>query len=83
MIEDAELLCETMLKLLCKHFPVYELAVYCAGDGLSGIKFAEKIQPDLIILDIVLPLLSGIEVYEKLILTTKSALVIWVIIVGV
>ena len=66
IIEDTELLCEIMQKLLYKHFPENALSVYCAGDGVSGIKFAEKILPDLIILDIVLPLLSGIEVYEKL-----------------
>jgi CheY-like chemotaxis protein len=66
IIEDTKLLCEIIQKLLCKRFPVNKLAVYCAGDGLSGIKIAEKIQPDLIVLDVVLPLLSGIEVYEKL-----------------
>jgi CheY-like chemotaxis protein len=66
IIEDTKLLCEIMQKLLYEHFPENALSVYCAGDGVSGIKFAEKIIPDLIILDIVLPLLTGIEVYEKL-----------------
>ena len=51
---------------LSKFFPEDELRVYHVEDGLSGIKHAEKIQPDLIILDVLLPVLSGVKVYEKL-----------------
>ena len=36
--------------------------VQTAGDGLSGLQAAQSWQPDLLILDLMLPALSGIEV---------------------
>jgi len=55
-----------MLACLEKFFPKNELSVYYAENGLTGIKQAEKIQPDLIVLDVGLPDVTGIEVHEKL-----------------
>ena len=37
-------------------------AVKTAGDGKEGIRFAREFSPDLIVLDIMLPLLDGFEV---------------------
>ena len=38
------------------------LEVICeAGDGLEGIRHAEELQPDVIILDVSMPTLGGIE----------------------
>jgi DNA-binding NarL/FixJ family response regulator len=39
--------------------------IECASDGLEGIQRAEELQPDLILLDIRLPKLNGIEVARK------------------
>jgi DNA-binding NarL/FixJ family response regulator len=37
-----------------------------AADGASGVDLARQLQPDLVLLDVVLPDLSGFDVAEKL-----------------
>ena len=37
-----------------------------AADGASGIELARKVRPDVVLLDVVLPDLSGFEVAEEL-----------------
>jgi len=43
-----------------------EYDVYVEKDGLSGIERAKELSPDLILLDIVMPAMSGFEVMSKL-----------------
>ena len=44
-----------------------ELQVICeVGDGLEGVKKAQELQPDLVLLDIGLPKLNGIEVARRI-----------------
>ncbi len=40
--------------------------VATAGDGAKGLEVAEKFQPDLILLDLRMPIMSGGEMLEKL-----------------
>ncbi|MDF1852067.1 MAG: response regulator transcription factor [Verrucomicrobiales bacterium] len=37
-----------------------------AGDGLEGLHFAKKKRPDLIILDLMLPEMDGLTVYQRI-----------------
>ena len=39
--------------------------VYCAYDGNEAIKLVEELQPDLILLDIMLPQQDGMEVCRE------------------
>jgi two-component system response regulator VicR len=39
--------------------------VYCAYDGIEALKMVEDVQPDLILLDIMLPLRDGMEVCRE------------------
>lgn len=40
--------------------------VYTANNGIEGVKIAKKIQPHLILLDIMMPEMDGIEACEKI-----------------
>lgn len=62
VVEDSEDLAFGLRKNL--EFEGYEVLV--AGDGKTGLELATQKQPDLIILDLTLPELDGLEVLEHL-----------------
>jgi len=66
IIEDLELVQKIIQRCLRQCFPEGQLDVYHAEDGLGGIKYARKALPDLIVLDLALPVLTGDKVYEEL-----------------
>ena len=43
-----------------------ELQVHFAHDGVSGLKLIRAIQPDLILLDVMLPEMNGWEIYDAI-----------------
>lgn len=49
-----------------------------ASDGLEGVQKAEELQPDLIILDIGLPTLNGIEAVRRIREVAHSAKILFV-----
>lgn len=68
IIEDDESVCEFLKTYLMSAFAVNELMIFYATDGMSGIKIAREIQPDLIIIDMVLDLeMDGKAAYKELI----------------
>jgi len=40
--------------------------VYIAGDGVSGLALIEKVRPELVLLDLMLPEMDGADLLEKL-----------------
>ncbi len=63
IIDDEEFFCFYIKKILIKSG---EFEVSIATDGFHGIDLARTEHPDLIILDLMMPGLSGEEVAEKL-----------------
>jgi len=68
LIEDYEATVEMLTSIL--ELNGYEVEV--AGDGPSGLKKAVSARPALILLDIMLPQMSGIEVCQKLKIDPKT-----------
>ncbi|MGE5499057.1 MAG: response regulator, partial [Syntrophothermus sp.] len=46
--------------------------VFTAGDGLSGLNMARNLSPDLIISDIMMPQMDGIEMFNELLKTPAT-----------
>jgi signal transduction histidine kinase/ActR/RegA family two-component response regulator len=63
-IEDNEINTQLVQKILKKKRPEVEL--FCADHAKIGIELAVKIQPDLILMDIQLPGMDGIQAFKKL-----------------
>jgi two-component system alkaline phosphatase synthesis response regulator PhoP len=57
---------ESIRTLLQQNFEFEGYAVHAAADGKQGYDQAIKQQPDLIILDLMLPVMSGMDVCQKL-----------------
>lgn len=62
----------TLLRGLKDNFIAKGYEVHSAMDGESGLNLAKKIEPDLILLDIMLPKLNGYAVCEELRLAGSS-----------
>ena len=62
LIEDEEI----MINLLEKKLTQEGYEVWVARDGAEGIKSMKEIKPDLILLDIVMPKMGGLEVMEEM-----------------
>lgn len=52
--------------IIKKAFKSYACEIHEAGNGVEGLAMAEKIVPDLILLDITMPVMDGIEMLTKL-----------------
>ena len=64
IIEDEKPLCQVYSAALCQADPCLEVVL--AYNGEEGIKAALRERPHLVILDLALPGISGIEVAQKL-----------------
>lgn len=61
VVEDEE----ALRHMIADHLRSEGYGIYCAGDGEEALSLWREHQPDLIILDVMLPLLSGWEVLKK------------------
>jgi len=63
LIDDEKDFCE----LLQTHLEADgDLSLYPALDGKEGIRLANKLKPDLILLDVIMPEMDGFEVLKRL-----------------
>ncbi len=63
IIDDEEVFCETLKKALNR---LGNYKVDMAFNGKDGLERAKKTMPDLILLDIMMPGLNGLQVLERL-----------------
>jgi signal transduction histidine kinase len=56
----------TNIDLLLNYFESYDLIVESAKDGKSGIQEASRLQPNLILLDVMMPGINGFETCRRL-----------------
>ncbi|MEW6258644.1 MAG: response regulator [Thermodesulfobacteriota bacterium] len=57
---------KTIRKIVAKAFAPYDCQVIEAENGIEGLAIAGKDKPDLIILDITMPVMNGTEMLQKL-----------------
>lgn len=62
LADDHRLLCEALTKLLETHCEV----VGTVGDGRALLTMARNLQPDIVVLDIAMPLLNGLDAARQL-----------------
>ena len=62
IIEDEEIMLDLLQRKLSNNG--YEISV--ARNGEDGVKMIKEIKPDLILLDIIMPKMSGMEVLEEM-----------------
>jgi len=57
---------KTIRMIVKKAFKAFDCEVFEAENGLEGLTLAGKVLPDLIVLDITMPVMTGVEMLEKL-----------------
>ena len=57
---------KTIRMIVKKAFRTYDCVLFEAENGVEGLAAANKQRPDLIVLDITMPVMNGIEMLEKL-----------------
>lgn len=56
----------TALLVLQRHLEVLGYAVLAAGDGAQGVNIAREHLPDLILMDVAMPVMTGIDALAQL-----------------
>jgi len=65
LVVDDEQLAREELAFLLKDFPEVEI-LQSAANGLEAVKLIERLEPDLVFLDVQMPGLDGFAVLKKL-----------------
>lgn len=72
--DDHQAMLDTLVRLLSREFEV----VATVADGVSAVREAEQLEPDLLILDIAMPGLNGIAAAARLKSRGSTAKVVFV-----
>ncbi len=70
LVEDHDMTRKGLLKLLTKYDDLEIVGE--AGDGVEAIALAERLMPDVIIMDVNMPKLNGIEATRQIIRTSPE-----------
>lgn len=66
---------QTNVELICMHLKPFQYNIVKAYDGEQALEAVEKEHPDLILLDLMMPKLSGYEVCQRLKSDPRTALI--------
>lgn len=66
IVDDSRLIRQTIFDLLKRHFNDQAIQIEMADDGDVALALYERMKPDIMLLDIMMPRMSGIEVLEAL-----------------
>ncbi len=61
IVDDDEKLCS----LLCSYFKQEQCIVYCANNGMEAIQLLKRHEPQIMVLDIMMPGIDGFEVCRR------------------
>ena len=64
IVDDSKPLCETLAKLITETEDLSLCGI--AHDGLEALDFIEETKPDVMVLDVVMPRMDGLELLERL-----------------
>lgn len=59
IVEDDKVICEMLAKVIQRKYR--EITIYCAGNGQIGVDLFKEHRPDIVITDINMPVMDGIE----------------------
>lgn len=59
IVEDDQVIGEMLVKVIQRKYR--EATIYCAGNGQIGVDLFKKHRPDIVITDINMPVMNGIE----------------------
>ncbi len=71
IVDDEPTMREAMKLILCKNFDVIE-----ASNGLEAVQMYEKYKPDVVLMDIMMPIMNGIESTKLLLKENPDALIL-------
>jgi YesN/AraC family two-component response regulator len=63
-VEDDDMVNMAICRILARRFP--ESAIYTAENGLTGLELFKEHSPDIVITDINMPLMDGIEMAYRI-----------------
>jgi YesN/AraC family two-component response regulator len=71
IVEDDNAACEIIARMSSKEFP--NCTIQTAGNGVAGLKLYKEIKPDIVITDVKMPEMDGIEMAREIRLIDDKA----------
>jgi len=64
LVEDEEVILQLLVTILAKKYP--DFALYTAGNGREGLDLFTAHRPDIVITDIKMPVMGGVQMADKI-----------------
>ena len=64
IVEDDSAACKVIVRMVAMEFP--DCTLYTAENGIQGVELFKRFNPDIIITDVNMPVMDGIEMVHKI-----------------